>query len=97
MVKPSPGVSFWFISLVIICLMDSISYNKLWAIAIILGLKSALNPTGSGLGLLEIVPRHMHVGLWEHPELFGCWHAHSMGASKGLIASKLSGTKGHDT
>ena len=28
MVKPSPRVSFWFISLFIMCLMDSISYNK---------------------------------------------------------------------
>lgn len=86
MVKPSPGVSFWFISLVIMCLMHSRSYNKLWVAVGILGLKSALNLVDSGTGQLEIVPRHENVGLWEHPELSRHWHAHSMGASRGLIA-----------
>jgi len=55
MVRPNPGVSFWFIGLVITCLMDSESYNKLWAVVGILGLKSALNSPDSSTGLLEIV------------------------------------------
>ena len=67
MVRPSLEVDFWFISLVITCLMDSGSYNKFWVVAGIPGLKSALNPTDSYTGLLEIVPRHKHVGLWENP------------------------------
>jgi len=62
---PSPGVSFWFISLVIMCLMDSGSYNKFWAMAEIIGLKSSLKSLDSGTHLLEIVPGCRHVGLWE--------------------------------
>ena len=60
----------------------------------ILGLKSALNYPYSSMGLLEIVPRHRHAGLWENPELSRCWHAHSMGSSIGLIAYKISRTQG---
>jgi len=66
--------------------MDSRSYNKFWVVTGILGLKGALNSSDFGIVLLEIVLGHKHACLWEHPELFGCWHAHRMGASKGLIA-----------
>jgi len=71
MVMPSLGVSFWFTSLFFMCLMDSRSYNKLWAVAEILGLKSALNSPDFGTGLLEIVPRRRHAILWECLKLFG--------------------------
>ena len=37
MVRPSHEVDFWFISLVIMYLMDSESYNKFWVEAEILG------------------------------------------------------------
>ena len=94
MVSISIGVSFWFISLVMMCLMDFRSYNKLWAVAGVLGLKSALNPVDSGIGILEIVTRHRHVGLWEYLEVSGWWHSHSLGAPKGLIGKKLSRTQG---
>jgi len=66
--------------------MDFGSYNKFWAMPRIMGLKNSLNPTDSGTGLLEIVPRHRHVGLWECPQLSGPWHAHNVVAFKGLIA-----------
>lgn len=56
-VRPSPRVSFWFTSLVIMCLMDSRSYNNFLVVAGIIGLKSALNSLDSRTGLLEIVPR----------------------------------------
>jgi len=71
MVGPSLGVSFWFISLVIMSLMNSGSYNKFWAVTRILGLKTALNPMDYGTGLLEIVPGCRHVGLSECLDLFG--------------------------
>ena len=64
---PSPGLSFWFISLAITFLMGSGSYNKFWVVVGILGLKSALNPTDFSTGLLEIAPGRRHVGLWERP------------------------------
>jgi len=72
--------------------MDSKSYNKFWAVAEILGLKSALNLADSSTVLLEIVPGCRHAGLWELPKLSGCRHAclwehsHSMGTSRGSIA-----------
>ena len=96
MVMPSPEVSFWFISLVIMCLLDSESYNKFWAVARILGLKSALNLVDSSTGLLEIVPRCRHAGLWEYPKVPGHWHAHNMIASRGKEVQKVSGTQGQD-
>jgi len=36
MVRPSLEVDFWFISIVIMCLMDPESYNKFWAVVRIL-------------------------------------------------------------
>ena len=72
MARPSPKVIFWFISLVIMCLMDSKCYNKFWALAKILSLKSALNPVDSGICMLEIVPGWKNAYLWERPEFFGC-------------------------
>ena len=77
---------FLVISLSIMCLMDSRSYNKFWIVVIIMGLKSALNLVDSGIGLLEIVPGRRYVGLWECPKLSACSHAHSMEASRILIA-----------
>jgi len=68
------------------CLMGSESYHKFWAVAKILGLKSALSSSNSGTCLLEIVPKHRHVGLWECPELSERWHSHNMEESRGLIA-----------
>ena len=68
MVRPGPEVSFWFISFFIIYLMDSRSYNKLWSVEGILGLKSGLFSMDSSIGLLEIVPIYRPVGLWVHPE-----------------------------
>lgn len=86
MVRSSLGVSFWFISIVIMCLMDSGGCSKFWAVAEILGLKSALNLVDFGIGVLEIVLGRRYVGLWGHLELSGCFNAHRMGVSKGLKA-----------
>ena len=74
-------------------LMDFGSYIKLWAVAEILGLKSALNPADSSIGLLEIVPRHGHASLSKNLQLSGHWHAHIMRASKGQVVQNLSGTQ----
>ena len=81
--RPSLGVSFWFISLVVMCLIDSKSYNKFSAATEFLGLKSALKSLDSGTCLLEIVLGCMHADLWEHLEPSGHWHAHSMVVSRG--------------
>jgi len=43
MVSPSPKVSFWFISLFIMCSVNSGGCNKLWVVGEILGLKGSLN------------------------------------------------------
>ena len=83
--KPSPRVSFWFISFIIMCLMDLRSYNKFWAVVKILGLKSALNFMDSSIDMVEKVPGCRHASLWECRYLSRRGHAHSMGASSVLI------------
>ena len=63
MIRPSLEVDFWFISIVIMCLMDPESYNKFWAVAGIFGQKSALNSADVGTGMLGKIPRCREVGL----------------------------------
>lgn len=60
MVKPSPGVNFWFIILVIMSFMDYESYWGFWSMTWILGLKSGTNTRVAGTGLGRKLPRRMH-------------------------------------
>ena len=88
MVRPSPGSQF------LVYQSCHHVFNGFWKLQQVIGggqnsrLKNALNSLDFDIGLLEIVPGHKHAGLWEHPKLYGCWHAHSMGVSIGFDSVK---------